>query len=199
MKLASTGSSIPRLTILLFPFRLADCMTFGALLPCPECKEGQLVFRSGVGYQCVGNVSEWTKCQYTTNDPKRKAFKVPDEFRQGYAFLNMYKPKEGLKRIIPHNPTTVKPVETAATSKSTKDFPLKNAVFVLDESLKGDKREKLKEKIKAFGGERDNRVSSTKTLAVIATKEAVEKEESKLIKAAKEKKIQVKYKTYVYL
>ena len=105
----------------------------------------------------------------------------------------MYKYKEGSKRIIPHNPTTVKPVETASSnSKSAKDFPLKNAIFVLDESLKGDKREKLKEKIKAFGGERDSRVSSTKTLAVIATKEALEKEESKLIKSAKEKKIQVK-------
>jgi hypothetical protein len=25
--------------------RLADNMTFGALLPCPECKTGQFVFR----------------------------------------------------------------------------------------------------------------------------------------------------------
>ena len=25
--------------------RLSDCMAFGALTRCPECKEGQLVFR----------------------------------------------------------------------------------------------------------------------------------------------------------
>ena len=41
------------------------------------------------------------------------------------------------------------------------------ATFVLDSSLTGDKREKMKEKIKAFGGILDKRVSSSKTLAVI--------------------------------
>ena len=44
--------------------RLSDAMMFGALKKCPECEDGQLVFRSGVGYQCTGDVSEWTKCQY---------------------------------------------------------------------------------------------------------------------------------------
>ena len=39
-------------------------MMFGALKKCPECGDGQLVFRSGVGYQCMGDVSEWTKCQH---------------------------------------------------------------------------------------------------------------------------------------
>ena len=44
--------------------RLSDAMMFGALKKCPECGEGQLVFRSGVGYQCMGDMSEWTKCQH---------------------------------------------------------------------------------------------------------------------------------------
>jgi len=56
--------------------RLSDIMTFGALEPCETCG-GQLVFRSGVGYQCTGNISEWTKCQEKTDEPKRKAFKLP--------------------------------------------------------------------------------------------------------------------------
>ncbi len=34
--------------------------------------------RSGVGYQCLGNVSEWTKCQEKTTEPARKEFKLPD-------------------------------------------------------------------------------------------------------------------------
>lgn len=58
--------------------RLSDVMTFGALEPCPECKEGQLVYRSGVGYQCMGNISEWTKCQYKTLKPVRREFKIPE-------------------------------------------------------------------------------------------------------------------------
>ena len=55
-------------------------------------------------------MSEWTKCQAKTVEPKRKAFKVPQEFREQYSFLNMYKYKEGLCRIIPNNPSTVKAV-----------------------------------------------------------------------------------------
>ena len=57
--------------------RLGDIMTFGALEPCQECQNGQLVYRSGIGYQCTGNISEWTRCQYKTNDPQRKPFIVP--------------------------------------------------------------------------------------------------------------------------
>ena len=44
-------------TLFLF-FRLADMMTFGAIEPCTECN-GELaaiVFRSGFGYQCMGNI-----------------------------------------------------------------------------------------------------------------------------------------------
>ena len=57
--------------------RLGDIMTFGALIPCHECDGGQLDYRSGVGYQCTGDMSEWTKCQYNTRDPGRKPFVIP--------------------------------------------------------------------------------------------------------------------------
>ena len=67
--------------------RLADIMTFGALKPCEECKNGQFAFRSGVGYQCLGDLTEWTKCQNKTLEPKRKAFKVPPEISAEYKFL----------------------------------------------------------------------------------------------------------------
>ena len=53
-------------------------------------------------------MSEWTKCQRKTCEPKRKAFNVPQEFRETYSFLNLYKFKDGLCRIIPNNPSTVK-------------------------------------------------------------------------------------------
>ena len=37
--------------------RLSDIMTFGALEPCQECGGGQLVYQSGVGYRCQGDIS----------------------------------------------------------------------------------------------------------------------------------------------
>ena len=50
-------------------FRLSDMMTFGAIEPCTECN-GELaaiVFRSGFGYQCMGNIRYvfefWVKCK----------------------------------------------------------------------------------------------------------------------------------------
>jgi poly [ADP-ribose] polymerase len=67
--------------------RLSDIMTFGALERCEECKGGQFVFCSGVGYQCQGNLTEWTKCQNTTLEPKRKPFEVPPELSSEHEFL----------------------------------------------------------------------------------------------------------------
>lgn len=54
-------------------------MTFGALLPCEKCKNGQYVFRSGTGYVCDGSISEWVKCENVNLKPPRKPFKVPPE------------------------------------------------------------------------------------------------------------------------
>lgn len=67
--------------------RLADIMTFGALLPCTVCGNGQFVFRSGVGYFCLGNKDEWVKCETVSEDPPRKPFKVPVELKKKYEFL----------------------------------------------------------------------------------------------------------------
>ena len=40
------------------------------------------VFFSGpvIGYQCHGDISEWTKCTYSTKTPKRKSFLIPTGF-----------------------------------------------------------------------------------------------------------------------
>lgn len=56
----------------------ADGMLFGALGPCPVCNSG-LYYYNGQ-YQCSGNVSEWSKCTYSTTEPVRikKKWKIPD-------------------------------------------------------------------------------------------------------------------------
>ena len=50
---------------------------------------------------------EWTKCQVVSQQPARRVFKVPDEFKQEHSFLSMYKSKTGT-RIIPNLPGTAK-------------------------------------------------------------------------------------------
>lgn len=62
--------------------RIGDIMTFGALKPCTVCEGGQYVYRSGVGYQCLGHISEYTKCMFVTQDPERVPFKVPNDFKE---------------------------------------------------------------------------------------------------------------------
>ena len=87
--------------------RLSDVMTFGALEPCQECGGGQLVYQSGLGYRCQGDLSEWTKCQVVSQQPARREFKIPADYRQEHSFLAMYKSKTGT-RIIPNLPGVVK-------------------------------------------------------------------------------------------
>jgi len=61
-------------------------MTFGVLLPCDECK-GQLVFRSCVGYQCLGYKNEWLKCEKIFLKPPRTKFEVPPHIMENNPFL----------------------------------------------------------------------------------------------------------------
>lgn len=86
--------------------RVADIMTFGALLPCEACKGGQLVFSKG-GYLCSGDLTEWSKCKTFVKEPKRVAFKVPKHLIAEHTFLKKYKyvPKT---RVIKDVPVSVK-------------------------------------------------------------------------------------------
>lgn len=56
----------------------ADGMMFGPLACCPICS-GCIRFSGGM-YRCHGYVSEWSKCSYTTREPKRRRekWKVPE-------------------------------------------------------------------------------------------------------------------------
>ncbi|GIY31587.1 poly polymerase 1 [Caerostris darwini] len=69
---------------------LADCLVFGALKMCPDCKSDAPRFMNNK-YVCNGNMTEWTKCQYETKYPERKPFVVPEEFQFDHEFLKDYK------------------------------------------------------------------------------------------------------------
>lgn len=165
---------------------LSDVMTFGALLPCPECKTGQLYYRSGIGYQCSGNISGWTKCSHTTTTPERKAFKVPPELAEEYSFLKKYK-YVARQRVIPALTRTVRKdttieVNVKKENSSNPSPTLDGLKFVVDSKV-GRLKEKIEDDIKKLGGSLGSRVTE-KIAAVISTKDNLNEMESKMKKAS---------------
>jgi len=62
---------------------LSDILYFGTLRACPKC-EGQLIYNSGLGYKCTGDATEWAKCDYITQDPKRKKCEIPNDMKKEF-------------------------------------------------------------------------------------------------------------------
>ncbi|KAK7576565.1 hypothetical protein V9T40_012851 [Parthenolecanium corni] len=187
--------------------RLADGMTFGALKPCKVCKKGQLVFRSGVGYFCLGNKDEWTRCEAVIDDPERKKFLIPNELKKKYEFLNEYKCKVQ-KRVFEANQpsTSVTSIVSQSIMKSTqseastsgpkvdKVLPLKSMLFYIGIKSKEEKT-KIELDIRKLGGQVANKLTDS-TTAVISNSNDVEKK-YKYIKEAEELNIQVLPVTFI--
>ncbi|XP_066991017.2 poly [ADP-ribose] polymerase [Anabrus simplex] len=170
--------------------RLADIMTFGALERCPQCKNGQFVYRSGVGYQCLGDLTDWSKCQHVVKEPKRVPFKVPKELKEEHSFLASYKyvPRTRLFNQTAPSTSAVKKEENAGPKVFRPPPPLKDMEFVIVGKTKKGKAE-LKEEIKKLGGKVVSKVHE-KLAAVISNPGEVEKMSSK-IEEAKDFDIQV--------
>lgn len=82
--------------------RCADGMMFGGLSPCSLC-DGFLRYSGGM-YRCTGYISEWSKCSYSTCEPKRAQgkWKIPKETDNQY-LKKWFKSQKGKKptRILP--------------------------------------------------------------------------------------------------
>ncbi|XP_037299289.1 poly [ADP-ribose] polymerase [Manduca sexta] len=156
---------------------LADCMTFGALKPCPECDKGQLVLNT-LSYKCTGDISEWTKCSYTTQNPERKALKIPTEFKEMPVFRK-FKPKTDVRlfHAAPRPNVIVKDEPTTSVKKETVIPPLKNLQFFLYGKLKN--KEEVKKRILKLGGNVVSKLSET-IVAVVSTKKDVESNTAKM-------------------
>ncbi|XP_063839454.1 poly [ADP-ribose] polymerase [Ostrinia nubilalis] len=170
--------------------RLADCMAFGALEACPECREGQLVLET-YGYKCTGSVSEWTKCTYTTQNPKRKPMIVPSAYKEGSIF-NKYKPKVDVREFMAAPPPpvilTVKSEAGPSVKKDIPIPPLKNLQFFIYGKLKTPKEE-MKNRILKLGGLVVNKLTDT-LAAVVSTEKDVERMPNKMDEI-KEKDVEV--------
>ncbi|KAK7474692.1 hypothetical protein BaRGS_00034057 [Batillaria attramentaria] len=154
---------------------VSDCLAFGAIDRCPECKEGQLVY-TPEGYKCTGNVTEWTKCMFITKSPKRRAFKVPSEFHD-VPFLKSYKYTKR-DRVFPTITVTatVGPVSSSVDDTDgppAAGRPLEDLKFVIVGKTSKTKAQLTKD-IQSLGGTVVPKPDS-KVAACISTKAEVDK------------------------
>ncbi|XP_046804661.1 poly [ADP-ribose] polymerase isoform X2 [Lucilia cuprina] len=167
--------------------QVADLLTFGAILPCPECKGRQLLFQKS-GYLCNGQLTEWTKCTNLIKEPERKACKISSDFKSQYPFLkNVRKaPEIRVIQYIPPSALTVaksisvKKGDEADGPKVKRERP---PLYKMEFSLYGiDDEDEIKKRITKLGGKC---VSSIKehTTAVLSTSEEVKRMGSRIKKA----------------
>uniref|UniRef100_A0A2H1VI59 Poly [ADP-ribose] polymerase n=1 Tax=Spodoptera frugiperda TaxID=7108 RepID=A0A2H1VI59_SPOFR len=169
---------------------LAECMAFGKLEPCEVCKQGQLVLLTNK-YKCTGHLTEWTKCTYVTQNPKRLPMVIPTEFAKNPIFENF-------------TPTTdVRLFETAPEPEAKLVTPAKKEVVSVIPPLKdlqfyfyGDvnNKEEIHKRILKLGGVVITQLLDT-TAAVVSTKADVDKMLFKM-KEIQSKDIQVVEETF---
>lgn len=177
---------------------LSDQLVFGALPTCTKCS-GQFRFKSGIGYRCMGNITEWTKCENIVVDPKRTKFIIPEDMKEKYDFLQKYKskPERRIVRITAPS-AAVEPVKKEDQVDGPKinrgPMPLRGMQFVIAGKTEKSK-EALKKEIMLLGGTVGTKVSDT-TAAVIANEAAIEKG-GKVIEEAEKLDIQVVSEDFV--
>ncbi|CAB1340117.1 unnamed protein product [Coregonus sp. 'balchen'] len=163
---------------------LGDCMAFGALKPCEECK-GQLVFKSDA-YYCTGDISAWTKCVFKTQLPNRKDW----EFHE-LPFLKKFKFKRQ-DRVFPKVAPAPPPASSAAIPSASSapsrpipegapaDKPLTGMKLLTVGKLRQNKDE-LKTAVEELGGKITG--TANKATLCLSTKKEVEKMSKKMEEA----------------
>ncbi|ODN00096.1 Poly [ADP-ribose] polymerase [Orchesella cincta] len=155
---------------------IADIMTFGAMKKCTDCGSGQFSYKSGVGYQCTGYISEFTKCDYVVDgDVERVPFKIPNDLRDHEVFENyQFKMQE---RVIPKHAAPIKgrSFDSSGSSSGPKlnKKPLAGFKFAIS-GVSSKELPKMQEKIKEFGGDLGSKCNA-KLAGVITTKDEFNK------------------------
>ncbi|XP_077279950.1 poly-(ADP-ribose) polymerase isoform X2 [Temnothorax americanus] len=170
---------------------LSDILYFGALQPCPKCG-GQFIYNSGLGYKCTGNATEWTKCEYVTQDPKRKKCEIPSDLKDDFP-VRSYKSKvqkRVFKLTVPSSSSSIKKEgdETDGPKVQGKPRPLNNMQFVIIGRTQKDKEE-LKKEIQLLGGTVVTKIH--RELAAAISNENEVKKMTKRMEDVKSRDIQV--------
>ena len=113
-------------------------------------------------YHCTGNITEWTKCQYKTQKPKRKPFKVPKEYHD-VPFLQNFK-------FVSRERVFASKIDASLNTlgNGNIDQPLKGLKFVLLGKTSKSQAD-LTNNIVSLGGEVAKKVDKT-TAACISSK-----------------------------
>ncbi|KAF8773148.1 Poly [ADP-ribose] polymerase 1 like protein [Argiope bruennichi] len=145
---------------------LADCLAFGALEICPDCKTESLSFMKNK-YICSGYLNEWTKCQFETEFPERKEFEVPHYLQH---LLIDYK-SVVKKRLL----------ATTGDNLPIKNLPLDKVKIVLLGNLASPESE-VRKQLQELGAKVQKTLSDKVNLCVISPRE-LESNISKISKA----------------
>jgi len=191
----------------------ADLLAFGAMRLCPDCKkrgskEGKLRRNGNEGYSCQGYLEGgFTKCQYATMKPERKAVKIPSQFKD-VSILAKYKytpldrvfppftgnsaastsstpvVKQEVKMEVKTEPGTSNGTNGASTNGSTEKGPLHGMKFTIVGNLSKVPNIEMKRGIEKLGGLCQARVEED-SAACFATQGTLEEMGTEIKRARK--------------
>ncbi|XP_053602532.1 poly [ADP-ribose] polymerase-like [Plodia interpunctella] len=146
---------------------LADCLAFGALQRCAECR-GQLLLAS-LGYRCSGFISAFSSCGQFVSQPVRFPLTIPPELAQKPPLLG-YEPTVGVRlfRNRPHPTTATKEIVNA---------PLKNMQFFIYGRELKDRKDDIKKCIFKMGGLVVTKLTDTMAAVISTRNDMVKKAE----------------------
>lgn len=119
-------------------------------------------------YKCSGNITEWTKCHYKTQDPARaSSFAIDAELKSEYASLKSFK-FQVRKRIFEKTLEEIEQEKAEVKSNAKSREPLAKLIFSSTAKLNRNNKQ-LKALVERLGGVFTSQVS-VHTVAVFSTK-----------------------------
>ncbi|PIN11116.1 NAD+ ADP-ribosyltransferase Parp [Handroanthus impetiginosus] len=135
--------------------RCADGMLFGALEKCPMCS-GSLHYSSGM-YRCSGYLSEWTKCSYSTTEPRRVKgkWKIPEGTSNEYLlkWFKSQKVKKPERVLPPKSPCGTSGSQAASALSQSSKVENIGDLKVAITGVPNKSMEEWKNKIEGAGGQ----------------------------------------------
>lgn len=164
---------------------MADVITFGALEPCPKCKNGNFIMAASA-YMCHGNLSEWAKCSNVQRLPARRAVEIPSSLKTEHSFLATKRKVQtrALKPAVIIAPKAIKKDEVDGVEGPRvirEKPPLYNMEFAIIGKLEQSKDD-VKLKIQRMGGKLGSKIHE-KLAAIISTEEEVTRMGSRMNEA----------------